>query len=50
MSRRHDDRLARILGGPVLWAGLAALTLFALGRIAPAPAHVTLSIPRVTRR
>ncbi len=31
MSRRHDDRLARILGGPVLWAGLAALTLFALG-------------------
>ena len=31
MSRRHDDPLARILGGPVLWAGLAALTLFALG-------------------
>jgi len=31
VSRRRDDRLARILGGPVLWAGLAALTLFALG-------------------
>jgi multiple sugar transport system permease protein len=31
VSRRRGDAAERILGGPVLWAGLAALTLFALG-------------------
>ena len=31
MSRRRGDAAERILGGPVLWAGLVALTLFALG-------------------
>jgi len=31
VSRRRGDAAERILGGPVLWAGLVALTLFALG-------------------